>query len=221
MKKKSAQIVIEPLTIKSIVFNSIQLEVQLLNNYRQFFNPNKFSREIEKAYRNNQLLQLIRYITLYSYNSVIFYFLPLWFLMFPFYFLSNLKIWRATWLKISFSISEYRTWTKNSLTSNFQGKGAINFKIVISFFPFIFGISYIIYSRYQNQVFSYFIQENLPGAYPSYPKITWETFQHIISSQLKLDSNLLSKAFLQGEALPNQTVVMGGNSDNSHIPLTE
>ena len=238
MKKsvfRSAQVGSESLKLKTIIVNSIQLEVQLLNNHRQCFNPNKFSLEIEKAYSNNQVLQLIGYITLYSYNSVIFYFLPFWYVMFPFYFLSNLKIWRATWLKISFSISEYKTWTKNSLTANFKGKGAINFKIVISFFPFIFGISYIIYSRYQNQVFSYFIQKNLPGAYPSYPKITWETFQHITLSQLKLDSNISNKALHQGmrsiashtlvrdgDALPNQTGVVEENLDNlflnSHIP---
>ena len=52
MKKsvfRSAQVGSESLKLKTIIVNSIQLEVQLLNNHRQCFNPNKFSLEIEKA----------------------------------------------------------------------------------------------------------------------------------------------------------------------------
>ena len=199
------------LKITNIIFNSIQLEVQLLKQDREFYNPNKFSSQIQKSYICNRRLELIGYLALYSVNSTIFYFFPLWFFMFPFYLFSNFQIWRSAWLKISVSVSEYKLWTKNSLT--FTLKGAANLQVVISFFPFIFGISYIIYSRYQNQVFSYFLHKNLPGIYPSYPKLTWETFQHITSSELKLDPTqktcvldyeISNKHFSPRQSLTNQ-----------------
>ena len=174
----------EYLKIQNIIFTSIQLEVEVLNQHRQFYNPNKFIYQIEKAYKSNHLLNLISAISSYSCNAFIFYFSPIWFVSLPLYLFANLKIWRATWLKTSFFILEYKVWTKKSLMSNYKGK--LDFKIIISFFPFIFGISYIIYSRYQNQVFPYFINKNLPGIYPSFPKLKWDTFQNITSHQLPL-----------------------------------
>ena len=177
-----ARVFSEYLKIQSIIFTSIQLEAEVLNKHRQFYNPNKVSRQIEEAYKSQNLLKIISALNLYSYNSVLFYSLPLWIISFPFYLFFNLKILKSAWLNISFSISEYRIWTKNSLLSNFRA--TFNLKIMVSFFPFIFGISYVIYSRYQNQVFTYFIHKNLPGAYPSFPKLKWETFQNIISPQL-------------------------------------
>jgi len=170
------------LKITNIIFNSIQLEVELLKQDREFYNPNKFSSQIQESYICNRRLKLIAYLTLYSVNSAIFYFFPLWFFMFPFYLFSNFQIWKSAWCKISASVSVYRLWTRKSLTSRVDA-----LKVGIGLFPFFFGISYILYSRYQNQVFSYLLHKNLPVIYPSYPKLTWESFQHIISSELKLD----------------------------------
>ena len=42
---KPAQVFSEYLKIQNIIFTSIQLEVEVLNQHRQFYNPNKFSRQ--------------------------------------------------------------------------------------------------------------------------------------------------------------------------------
>ena len=194
----------EYLKIQNIIFTSIQLEVEVLNQHRQFYNPNKFIYQIEKAYKSNHLLNLISAISSYSCNAFIFYFSPIWFVSLPLYLFANLKIWRATWLKTSFFILEYKVWTKKSLMSNYKGK--LDFKIIISFFPFIFGISYIIYSRYQNQVFPYFINKNLPGIYPSFPKLKWDTFQNITSHQLPLKPINLAKLIPNKNSLVQQKI---------------
>ena len=86
------------LKIQKIISNSIKLEIQLLNNYRQFYNPNQFGIQIRTAYRDNQIFQLLGYIALYFSNSIIFYFLPLWIVIFPFVFIKNLNIWKATFI---------------------------------------------------------------------------------------------------------------------------
>ena len=188
---KPARVFSEYFKIRNIIFTSIQLEVEVLNQYRQFYNPNKFFAHIEKAYKASNLIKLITAISFYCCNAFLFYFLPFWILSLPLYLFINLKIWKSAWLKMSFSISEYKVWTKHSLMVNF--KGTLDFKIIISFFPFIFGISYVIYSRYQNQVFPYFIQKNLPGVYPSFPRLKWDTFQNITSYQLTKEPLLPNK----------------------------
>ena len=190
----------EYLKIQNIILTSIQLEVEVLNQNRQFYNPNQFIGQIEKAYKSNNLINLISGISLYFCNTFIFYFFPIWIISLPLYLFANLKIWRSTWLKTSFLIFEYKVWTRNSLMANW--KGTLDFKIIISFFPFIFGISYIIYSRYQNQVFPYFIHKNLPGIYPSFPRLKWDTFQNITSYQLTVEPISLNKL------LPNKNILL-------------
>ena len=206
---KPAQVFSEYLKIQNIIFTSIQLEAEVLNKHRQFYNPNKFSGQIEKAYRSHNLLRIISAINIYSYNSLVFYSLPLWIISFPFYLFFNFKSLKSAWFKISFSVSEYKAWTKSSLVSNFRG--TFNLKIIVSFFPFIFGISYIIYSRYQSQVFTYFIHRNLPGAYPSFPKLRWETFQNIISPQL-IPENTSRFFNLDSTSNLNKSSIKAGNS---------
>ena len=190
----------EYLKIQNIILTSIQLEVEVLNQNRQFYNPNQFIGQIEKAYKSNNLINLISTISLYFRNTFIFYFLPIWIISLPLYLFANLKIWRSTWLKTSFLVFEYKVWTRNLLMANW--KGTLDFKIIISFFPFIFGISYIIYSRYQNQVFPYFIHKNLPGIYPSFPRLKWDTFQNITSYQLTVEPISLNKL------LPNKNLLL-------------
>ena len=64
--------------IQTIIFNSIQLELEVLNNDRQLYNPSQFSLQIEKAYKNNNLVQLLNAIRLYSSHAFLFYFFPFW-----------------------------------------------------------------------------------------------------------------------------------------------
>ena len=205
---KPTRVLNEYLKIQNLIFTSFQLEVKVLNHHRQFYNPNRFICQIKKAYKSKNYINLISAISLYSCNSFIFYFFPVWVISLPLYLFANLKIWRSTWLKTSFLLCEYKVWTKNSLIANY--KGTLDFKIIISFFPFIFGISYIIYSRYQNQVFTYFIHKNLPGIYPSFPRLKWDTFQNITYHQLTIEpvslTNLVSnKNILLPQEIANVT----------------
>ena len=210
------------LKIQKIISNSIKLEIQLLNNYRQFYNPNQFGIQIRTAYRDNQIFQLLGYIALYFSNSIIFYFLPLWIVIFPFVFIKNLNIWKATFIflrkkqevKLTFFINYHAKvqalakYKVGFAIFGSQWKESINLKFVISFFPFIFGISYIIYSRYRNQTFSYFFNKNLPGAYSSYPQLTWQTFEHITFFKLKPEpvfSNL--NQIKDPSLIPNESVM--------------
>ena len=103
-----ARVLSEYLKIQNIILTSIKLEVQILKNYRQVYNPNQYVPKIEKAYKNNNLITLVSTISLYSSHFFLFYFWPLWILSFPFYLFINLKVWKSTWLKISFSIYEYK-----------------------------------------------------------------------------------------------------------------
>ena len=204
-----AQVFSEYLKVQNIIFTSIQLEAEVLNKHRQFYNPNKFSGQIEEAYKSQNLLKIIDALNVYSYNSFLFYFLPLWIISFPFYLFFNLKNLKSAWLNISFSISEYRIWTRNSLVSSFRA--TFNLKIIVSFFPFIFGLSYVIYSRYQNQVFTYFIHKNLPGVYPSFPKLKWETFQSVICPQL-IPENTNEFFNFNSQSNSKESSIKAGNS---------
>ena len=210
------------LKIQKIISNSIKLEIQLLNNYRQFYNPNQFGIQIRTAYRDNQIFQLLGYIALYFSNSIIFYFLPLWIIIFPFVFIKNLNIWKATFIflrkkqevKLTFFINYHakvQALAKHKVgfaIFGSQWKESINLKFVISFFPFIFGISYIIYSRYRNQTFSYFFNKNLPGAYSSYPQLTWQTFEHITFFKLKPEPVFSNLNQIKDPSLtPNESVM--------------
>ena len=56
---KPARVFSEYFKIRNIIFTSIQLEVEVLNQYRQFYNPNKFFAHIEKAYKASNLIKLI------------------------------------------------------------------------------------------------------------------------------------------------------------------
>lgn len=210
------------LKIQKIIINSIKLEIQLLNNYRQFYNPNQFGIQIRTAYRDNQIFQLLGYIALYFSNSIIFYFLPLWITIFPFVFITNLNIWKTTFIffkkkqevKLTFFINYHakvQALAKHKVgfaIFGSQWKESINLKFVISFFPFIFGISYIIYSRYRNQTFSYFFNKNLPGAYSSYPQLTWQTFEHITFFKLKPEPVFSNLNQIKDPGLtPNESVM--------------
>ena len=215
---RPAQVFCEYFKIQTIIFNSIQLEFEVLNNYRQLYNPSQFSLQIEKAYKNNNLVKLINAISLYSFHAFLFYFFPFWIVSFPFYLFKNLKIWRLAWLKISFSISEYKFLTKTALVTNF--KGIFNLQIIISFFPFVFGISYIIYSRYQHQVFSYFIHKNLPGVYPCLPRLKWDTFQNITSQHLNTKSIYLTKDLSNKTILSSNEIAQVGTLSKNKNTLT-
>ena len=211
------------LKIQKIIINSIKLEIQLLNNYRQFYNPNQFGMQIRTAYKDNQIFQLLGYISLYFSNSIIFYFLPLWIISFPFVFITNLNFWKATFIffnkkqqgKLTFFINYH---AKVQALAKYKGgfvifrsqwKESINLKFVITFFPFIFGISYIIYSRYRNQTFSYFLNKNLPGAYSSYPQLTWQTFEHITFFKLKPEPVFSNLDQIKDPSLtPNKSVML-------------
>ena len=220
------------LKIQNIIINSIKFEIQLLNNYRQFYNPNQFDIQIRTAYRDNKIFQLLGYIALYFSNSIIFYFLPLWVISFPFVFMTNLNIWKTTFLffkkskgfKLTFFIANSEKLQallkhKNGIrgvTPGSQWKESITLKIVVSFFPFIFGISYIIYSRYRNQTFSYFFNKNLPGAYSSYPQLTWQTFEHITSFKLQPEPILSNLNKIKDTSLFLNESIMSNNMISSN-----
>ena len=220
------------LKIQNIIINSIKFEIQLVNNYRQFYNPNQFDIQIRTAYRDNKIFQLLGYIALYFSNSIIFYFLPLWVISFPFVLITNLNIWKTTFIffkkrkgfKLTFFIANSEKLQallkhKNGIrgvTLGSQWKESINLKIVVSFFPFIFGISYIIYSRYRNQTFSYFFNKNLPGAYSSYPQLTWQTFEHITSFRLQPESILSNLKKIQDTSLTPNESIMSNNMISSN-----
>jgi len=222
------------LKIQDILINSIKFEIQLLNNYRQFYNPNQFDIQIRTAYRDNKIFQLLGYIALYFSNSIIFYFLPLWVISFPFVFMTNLNIWKTTFMffkkrkgfKLTFFIANSEKLQallkhKNGIrgvTLGSQWKESITLKIVVSFFPFIFGISYIIYSRYRNQTFSYFFNKNLPGAYSSYPQLTWQTFEHITSFKLQPEPVLSSLNKIKDPSLtPNESIIANNMSSTNEL----
>ena len=212
---RSTRVFSEYLKIQNIIFTSIQLEVEVLNQHRQFYNPSKFICQIKKAYKSNNLINLISALSCYSWNTFIFYFLPIWIISLPLYLVANFKVWRSTWLKTSFLIFEYKIWTRNALMANW--KGPLDCKIIISFFPFIFGISYIIYSRYQNQVFPYFIHKNLPGISPSFPRLRWDTFQNITYYQLNLEPTTLTQSLPNKDILLSQEIIASAQNPNSKI----
>nr|YP_009105734.1 cell division protein [Neocystis brevis]AIT94395.1 cell division protein [Neocystis brevis] len=109
--------------------------------------------------------------------------------------LTNFKIWKISFIKFKFSIQEYRNWTRNSIVSNWQQN--INFRIGLTFFPFVFGISQMILLRYQDQTFSLFIQKNLPSILLSPQKLSWETYEHITSKNLNLKNFFLTNSYLE------------------------
>nr|YP_009105144.1 cell division protein [Edaphochlorella mirabilis]AIT93733.1 cell division protein [Edaphochlorella mirabilis] len=180
---KSSPILFNWIKTQNLIFNSIKIEFKLLTNEREVYNPSPFLIKIQNAWEKKNLLNVVRYTTLYLFNFIFFYCFPFWVIRFCMRWFSNFKIWKLTVVKINFSVSEYRVQSKNVLLN--ISKETINFKIIISVAPLIFGISQIIYSKYEDQTFSYYIQKNLPGWYPSHPKIMWGTFEHIISNQLK------------------------------------
>ena len=109
--------------------------------------------------------------------------------------LTNFKIWKISFIKFKFSIQEYRNWARNSIAYNWQQN--INFRIGLTFFPFVFGISQMILLRYQDQTFSLFIQKNLPSILLSPQKLSWETYEHITSKNLNLKNFFLTNSYLE------------------------
>ena len=146
--------------------------------------------------------------------------------------MTNLNIWKTTFiflkkrkgLKLTFFIANSEKLQalvkhKNGIRGVIPGsqwKESITLKIVVSFFPFIFGISYIIYSRYRNQTFSYFFNKNLPGAYSFYPQLTWQTFEHITSFKLQSEPILSNLNKIKDPSLTPNESLMSNNMISSN-----
>ena len=84
--------------------------------------------------------------------------------------------------KESVFVSNYRIRTRTLVTTNCKKLNNIQF--VIAFFPFIFTFSFLIRSRYKEQLFSYLVKDTLPGICVSHQNLSWETFREITSKKI-------------------------------------
>jgi len=84
--------------------------------------------------------------------------------------------------KESVFVSNYRIRTRTLITTNCKKLNNIQF--VIAFFPFIFTFSFLIRSRYKEQLFSYLVKDTLPGICVSHQNLSWETFREITSKKV-------------------------------------
>ena len=84
--------------------------------------------------------------------------------------------------KESVFLSNYRIRTRTLITTNCKKLNNIQF--VIAFFPFIFTFSFLIRSRYKEQLFSYLVKDTLPGICVSHQNVSWETFREITSKKV-------------------------------------
>ena len=94
--------------------------------------------------------------------------------------------------KESVFVSNYRIRTRTLITTNFQKLNNIQF--VIAFFPFFFTFSFLIKSRYNEQLFSYLVKNTLPGISVSHQNLSWETFREmyfkkVVSFSYPFDDN--------------------------------
>ena len=84
--------------------------------------------------------------------------------------------------KESVFVSNYRIRTRTLITTNCKKLNNIQF--VIAFFPFILTFSFLIRSRYKEQLFSYLVKDTLPGICVSHQNLSWETFREITSKKV-------------------------------------
>ena len=178
-----------------LLVNSMKLEIRLISEIRESFNPTRFLINIKSAYHKKQFFYFFTQVNSYLTYSFLYYFLFIWILLFPIKIFTNLKIWKITFFKLKLSIQEYRNWTRNSITTTWQQN--INFRIGITFFPFVFGLSQMIVLRYQDQTFSLFIQKNLPAILVSPQKLSWQTYDYSTSKNLNLKNFFLTNSYLE------------------------
>jgi ATP-dependent Zn protease len=185
----------ELLKFQRLFLNSIKLEMQLIYETRESFNPNKFFIGIKHAYNKKQFFKLITQLSFYLGYSLIYYLFFIWILVFPIKLFTNLQIWKITFIKLKVSVEQYRNYSRNSI--NLMWKQNTNFRIGITFVPVVLGISQMIILRYQDQTFSVFIQKNLPSISLSPQKLSWETYEHITSKKFDLKNFFLTNFYVE------------------------
>ena len=84
--------------------------------------------------------------------------------------------------KPSVFFSNYRIHAKTSITTYW--KQLNNIRFIIALFPFVFSFSLLIRSRYEEQLFSYLVKDNLPGFFLPYQNFSWDTFRKITSRKI-------------------------------------
>jgi ATP-dependent Zn protease len=200
-----------------VFYNSLNLELFKLNHIRKTYNPNRFLGNIEKSYHKKNILEFTSQCSCYLIYSFIYYFFPFWLIVLFFQIVRNQKVLILSLKKITFFISEYRTQTKILLLTT--SKNTITFQVTIRLLPFVLGFCHMIWSRYKDQSFSFFVQTNLPGISAPYQKLSWETFKYIKSSEFTLnispDSWDFAVPFNQIKSVANNTAKLKPNSNKT------
>ena len=156
--------------------NALETEFISLKKKRLKYDPKKNFFKIQKAFQKQNNTELITESAFFLINCSIFYFLPFWIISFLISFFSHFGNKNGFFVTSVF-VSNYRIGTRTSITTNCKQLNNIQF--VIALFPFIFTFSFLIRSRYKEQLFSYLMKDTLPGISLSHQNLSWETFREI------------------------------------------
>ena len=92
---------------------------------------------------------------------------------------------------IKLKITEHRSSKRDQISLK-----TINFSILISLLPFIIGFNQFLQTYYINNN-KLFLSQNLPGLFPNFERLNWETVQYLIDNQINdIDINWTQNSLL-------------------------
>ena len=131
----------------------------------------------------------IRQRAVYVFYWLIYWFLPFWFFLTLVAVLFDARLWKLTFAKLRFAISNKRKQTRESFFASQTTESHI--LTLLSLVTIIYGFAESAKLRFANdQFWRYFFQKNLPGMIASQQDLSWETFYHIKYKDFITDKDL-------------------------------
>ncbi len=183
-------------SINLLFFNFLKSELFQIFSIRTFYNPTKYFPKIYEAYKKKNIQFLIQQSLFYLSSSFLYFCAPFWFFFFLSKLLFSLQVWKLSFWKIHFFISNFQNSKKKQIQF-------LEIDYIIGSVPFIIGFLQFLFTKYHNQSFFYFFEKNLPGISLPVENLQWETFQYIQSKKLTniKNQNIIEKIDLSNDSL--------------------
>lgn len=181
-----------------------QTQYSQLFKVHEQYNPLPLWKKFKQDYNHNNLLENCKTLVQLIRNTIIYAFLPGWFLVGFFETMFSSIVWEFTITKIQILINNHRISIRTSVITR-----PLNFTTVLSLFPFIIGFAHFFNRKYPTQSNQYFFQKNLPGLIVPTEKINWDTVQYFLKPNLKkenFDTKKIQSFYQDNSFILNQNI---------------
>ena len=154
----------------------LKAERILLNRRREFFSPKKQLLQVKKAWQEKNRSSFIKKLNILMFSTLIYWFLPGWFIIAISRILLSKKIRQLTVRKIQFEISEYRLAIRYTIISK-----PLNLITIVSILPFFVGFFDFLHQN--QQLKKTLFHKNIPAFNIPTESMSWETFRYFTESK--------------------------------------